>query len=279
MKYVKLHNGYDFPILGLGTFRAREDEAQRAVEYALELGYNAFDTAFIYSNEKTIGKTLKDRNVKRENIYLTSKVWNTVSTKEGTREAFERTCDDLGTEYLDMYLIHWPGSYQRNHAVWTVLEELYKEGRCKAIGVSNFNPHHLTNLIEYSDVVPMVNQVECHVKLQNHFLQQFCDGHEIILQAYGPLMSAQFKEITEDEKLVTIGNQYNKTAAQIALKALVDRGIIALPKSSNKGRLQQNIELFDFELSDEDQLEIRKMNKGKKVFPHSDNVDFGFVEW
>lgn len=279
MEYVKLHNGYEFPLLGLGTFRAREDEAQRAMEYALEVGYKAFDTAFIYSNEKTIGQTLKQQNVNREDIFLTSKLWNTVSQKTDAREAFERTCDDLGTDYLDLYLIHWPGSYQRNAAMWSVLEELYQEKRVKAIGVSNFNIHHLNSLMSQSTIKPMVNQVECHIKLQNHALQQFCNGHEIYLQAYAPLMSAQFKEITEDENLAKIGEKYGKTAAQIALKALVSRDIIALPKSSNKGRLQQNFEIFDFELTNEETFAIRKMNRGKRIFPEPDNVDFGFSAW
>ena len=279
MKYIKLHNDYKFPLLGLGTFRAREDEAQRAIEYALEAGYKAIDTAYIYSNEKTIGKTLKAQNINRSDIYLTSKLWNNIDTKKGAKEAFERTCDDLGTDYLDLYLIHWPGSYERNARVWATLEELYLDGRIKAIGISNFNPHHINHLLSNSDIVPMVNQVECHIKLQNHFLQQFCAENRIYLQAYAPLMSAQFKEITENPTLEEVGKKHDKSAAQIALKWLVTRDIIALPKSSNKARLLQNIDIFDFDLSDEDMFTLRKMNKGKRLFPEPDNVDFGFIEW
>ena len=279
MRYITLHNGYPFPVLGLGTWKSKDEVAEQTIATALEIGYRAFDTAFIYGNEKAIGNALKKSDIPREEIYLTSKAWNTVSTRQETRDAFNKSCEDLGTDYLDLYLIHWPGDYHRNSAVWSVMEELYHEGRIKAIGVSNFNVHHINQLMKDHEVKPMVNQVECHVQLQNNFLYEFCMGHDIFLQAYSPLMSSEFEKITKNEQLAEIGKPYNKTAAQVALKWLLSRDIIALPKSSNKDRLKQNYELFDFELTNEDMFEIRKMNKGKRIFPEPDNADFGFTNW
>ncbi|BDD01800.1 aldo/keto reductase [Persicobacter psychrovividus] len=278
MKKITLNNGIEIPVVGLGTWKSTDDEVHNAVVHALQNGYTHIDTAAVYGNEEEVGKAWKASGVKREDFFLTTKIWNDVATFEGTKAAFKTSLEKLQTDYVDLILVHWPGSYERFVAVYQALEELYAEGKARAIGVSNFNVHHLNELFRTCKVVPAVNQVECHVKYQNQFLQAFCKEHGIFLQAYAPMMSWKVKDLAADETLVELGKKYGKSATQVALRALIERDIIVLPKSVNLARLDQNVDLFDFELSAEDMGKIRYLNEGTRLFIEPDNMDFGFLK-
>ncbi|MCL4133608.1 UNVERIFIED_CONTAM: hypothetical protein GTU68_048028, partial [Idotea baltica] len=189
---------------------------------------------------------------------------------------FEQTCEDLAPSYLDLYLIHWPGDYQRNEQVYKGLEWLYEHGKIKALGVSNFLPHHLDALMSTCTTRPMVNQVETHVEVQNHRLKSYCDSHDIVMEAYAPMMSGHIKRLLDNEVMQEIAKKHNHSVVQIALHWLVDRGIIALPKSTSAAHIKANLDIFGFSLDQEDKDRIRNLNTGRKLFPDPDNVDFGF---
>ncbi|BDD12179.1 glyoxal reductase (plasmid) [Fulvitalea axinellae] len=276
MKNIKLNNGLEIPAIGLGTWQSTSDEVMTAVSHALTHGYTHIDTAAIYGNEKEVGEGIRKSGVDRKDIFLTTKLWNNISTYDAAVEAFEASLERLGTDYLDLYLIHWPGSYKRIQTVWKAMEDLYEQGKIKAIGVSNFEPHHLSALMETAKVKPVVNQVECHVKVQCHFLQDICAKHDIYLQAYAPMMSWKVKELVADETLLGIAKKYGKTPSQVALRWLFERDIIVLPKSVTPSRIEENINILDFSLDAEDMAAIRLLNDGVKLFPHPDNIDLGF---
>ncbi|MCG8474916.1 MAG: aldo/keto reductase [Cytophagales bacterium] len=278
MLSIKLNNGVKIPVLGLGTWQAQENEVYHAVKAALKNGYKHIDTATIYENEAEIGQAIQDSGVERKNIFLTTKLWNSVSTAKGTRKAFEESLRLLQTDYVDLYLIHWPGSYERILEVWSEMEKLYEEGKVRAIGVSNFNVHHLDVLLRNGKIKPAVNQVECHVKLQNAFLNEYCQQRGIYLEAYAPMMSWKVGELLEDETLQAIAGKHNKQVTQVALRYLIQRNIVVLPKSVKEERIIQNAALFDFELSAEEMKQIRLLNGGTRLFPEPDNADFGFME-
>lgn len=270
----KLNNGVEIPSVGLGTWKSKPEEVYDAVLVALEAGYRHIDTAAIYGNEAEIGKAIKDSNVKREDIFLTSKVWNSDQGYEETLKAFEESCNKLQTDYLDLYLIHWHKGFDKSLATYKALEKLYNDKKIKAIGVSNYNVHHIMYLLENASITPMINQVETHIGLQNHFLQEYCESKGIKLEAYAPLMSWKIKDLLDNEAMQDVAKKYNKTVPQIAIKWLNERGIIALPKSVNKKRIESNFNVFDFSLDKEDMDIIRKQNNGTKLFPEFDNVDF-----
>ncbi|PWJ41105.1 aldo/keto reductase [Sediminitomix flava] len=278
MHTIKLNNGLEIPVLGLGTWQSKEDAVQKAVVHALQNGYTHIDTAAVYENEKEVGDGIIESGVAREDIFLTSKVWNDVSTYEGTLKAFEDSIQKLQTSYLDLYLIHWPGPYARFKEVYRAMEELYEQGKVKAIGVSNFNVHHLNELMKDCKVTPVVNQVECHVKYQNQFLNEFCNSHNITLQAYAPMMSWKVGELANIDVVSKLAEKYGKTPTQIALRWLIQRDIIVLPKSVTPSRIEENIQVFDFELSDEDMAELRWVNDGTRLFIEPDNMDYGFYK-
>ena len=274
MKKLTLHNGIVIPCVGLGTWQSEKDDAYKAVKHALSVGYRHIDTAMIYGNEEEVGQAIKDSGINREEIFLTSKLWNTDQGYDSTKEAIELSLKKLDVEYLDLYLIHWFKGYDKLLDSWRSIEEAYKAGKLKAIGVSNHNVHHLMYLLEHAEIKPMINQVETHVELQNEFLQEYCEQNGILLEAYAPMMSWRVKELLEIEVLQKIAKKYGKTVPQVALKFLVTRGIIVLPKSTNPSRIEQNQDLFDFELTNEEMEQIRKLNKGNKMFPEFDNVYF-----
>ncbi len=274
MRRVTLRNGIEIPIVGLGTWKSKKEEAYNAVKWALETGYRHIDSAAVYGNEVEVGKAIKDSNVDRKEIFLTSKLWNTEQGYESTKKAIEKSLRDLDVEYIDLYLIHWFKGYELGISSWKAIEEAYLEGKLKAIGVSNHSVHHLMNLIDNSNIAPMVNQVETHIELQNEFLRKYCEDNGIALEAYAPLMSWKVQELLNNETLKIIADRHNKTVPQIAINWLNSRGIIALPKSTNKTRIESNFEVFDFELTDSELEEIKKLNKGNKLFPEFDNVMF-----
>jgi diketogulonate reductase-like aldo/keto reductase len=261
-------------MIGLGTWKSTDDDAYNATLWALEVGYRHIDTAMIYGNEELVGKAMKDSGVPREEIFVTTKLWNTDQGYESTKQALQTSLEKLQLDYVDLYLIHWFKGYDKQLDSWKAMEELYEAGLAKAIGVSNHNVHHIMNLIEHASIPPMVNQIETHVELQNEFLIDYCQSHHIVVEAYAPFMSWRVAELTDKVVLVNLANKYGKTETQIVLRWLLQRNIVALPKSTNKARIQANFDVFDFELTDADMKDIRSLNKGNKMFPEFDNVMF-----
>jgi len=273
MKF-KLNNSIEIPAVGLGTWKSSSNDAYQATLYALKAGYRHIDTAMIYGNEVEVGQAVHDSGINRKDVFITSKVWNSDQGFEETIKACNESLQKLNVDYLDLYLIHWFKGYEKQHATYRAMETLYKEGKIRAIGVSNHNVHHLQSLLDHCEIPPMVNQVETHIGLQNHFLHKFCVEHNIQLEAYAPLMSWKIKEMLSNQDMIGIAKKYNKTVPQIAIRWLIQRGIVALPKSINQHRIESNFEVFDFTLDDNDMKTIRKQNNGTKLFPEFDNVDF-----
>ena len=271
---VKLNNGIEIPIVGLGTFRSKSEDVYQAVLDALEAGYRHIDTAMIYGNEEAIGKAIKDSKIPRKELFITTKLWNSDQGYESAKAALELSLKNLDLDYIDLYLIHWFKGYELASESYRAMEEKYNEGKIRALGVSNFNVHHIMNLLDNCTVKPTVNQVETHVALQNEFLQEYCESVGIKLEAYAPLMSHNISDLLSDETMKRIADKYNKTIPQIAIRWLVTRGIILIPKSTKKARIEENFNVFDFELNSEDMADIRKLNDARKMFPEFDNVDY-----
>ena len=278
METIKLNNEVEIPVIGLGTWKATAREVYDAVLTAIDAGYRHIDTAAAYENEEDVGLAIKDSQIAREDLFVTSKLWNTESTYDEVIKAFDKTLTDLKLEYLDLYLMHWPGDYERNAEVWKAMEDLNLSGKIKSIGVSNFNIHHLDVLLKTANIKPVVNQVECHIKYQNNRLAPYCMAKGLYMEAYAPLMSWKIGELLEDETLTKVAKKYNKSNTQIALKWLIQRSIIPLPKSVSPVRIKENIDIFDFQLDDDDMAALRLLNNGKRLFPEPDNVDFGFMD-
>ncbi|CAH0197709.1 MULTISPECIES: aldo/keto reductase [Bacillaceae] len=270
-----LHNGVKMPWFGLGVFKVEEGpELVNAVKVAIKHGYRSIDTAAIYENEEGVGQGiregLKEAGISREELFVTSKVWNADLGYESTIAAYEKSLKKLGLEYLDLYLIHWPveGKYKE---AWRALETLYKEGKVKAIGVSNFQIHHLKDLMEDAEVKPMVNQVECHPRLTQKEVQAFCKEQGIQLEAWSPLMQG---ELLDNEVLQAIATNHGKSVAQVILRWDLQNGIVTIPKSTKEHRIVENSTVFDFELTEEEMKQIDGLNQNHRVGPDPDNFDF-----
>ncbi|UZD45801.1 aldo/keto reductase [Peribacillus frigoritolerans] len=270
-----LHNGVKMPWFGLGVFKVEEGpELVNAVKVAIKHGYRSIDTAAIYENEEGVGQGiregLKEAGISREDLFVTSKVWNADLGYESTIGAYEKSLQKLGLEYLDLYLIHWPveGKYKE---AWRALETLYKEGKVKAIGVSNFQIHHLKDLMEDAEVKPMVNQVECHPRLTQKEVQAFCKEQGIQLEAWSPLMQG---ELLDNEVLQAIATKHGKSVAQVILRWDLQNGIVTIPKSTKEHRIVENSTVFDFELTEEEMNQIDGLNQNHRVGPDPDNFDF-----
>ncbi len=274
MENITLNNGVEIPVIGLGTFRSTDERCYKAVMTAIEEGYRHIDTAMIYGNEVQVGKAVKESGIPREELFITSKLWNEDQGYETTLKAFEDSMERLGLGYLDLYLIHWHNrGYEKAKDTWRAMEALYKAGKIRAIGISNFQIHHMDRLLETAKIIPAINQVECHVELQNHVLQAYCDEKGIQLEAYAPIMSDHVQLILSNDTLIEIGKKYGKTPAQIALKYNTTRSIVSVPKATGLQHIRENIQLFDFELSKDDMKAIRKLNKANRTFPDPDNFD------
>ena len=274
--HFRLSNGQKIPAIGLGTWRSIKDEAYKSVRHALEVGYRHIDTAAIYGNEVEVGKALADSGVPREDVFLTSKLWNTHWTTDKARGALKRTLENLGTDYLDLYLIHWPGPYERIRAVWIAMEEAVDAGTVRSIGVSNFSVHHVDHLLESARIAPVANQVECHPHLQNVFLNNHCNDHGLVLEAYAPLNSNHIGDLLGDSTLKTIAEAHGKTIPQVVLRWHIQRNVVPLPKSVTPSRIEENFQVFDFRLSPAEMKTIRRLNRAARHFEEPDNVDFGF---
>ncbi|WP_163114040.1 aldo/keto reductase [Bacillus velezensis] len=270
-----LHNGVEMPWFGIGVFKVEEGaELVNAVKTALMHGYRSVDTAAIYGNEEGVGEGirqgLQEAGLKREDIFVTSKVWNADLGYEETLKAFDTSLEKLGLDYLDLYLIHWPVEGKYIDA-WRALETLYRDGRIKAIGVSNFQIHHLKHLMKETEIKPMINQVEYHPRLTQKELLAFCTEQGIQLEAWSPLMQGQLLDHTV---LQEITEKYGKSAAQVILRWDLQNGVITIPKSTKKHRIEENANVFDFELSADDMKRIDDLNENLRVGPDPDNFDF-----
>ncbi|MEH7481762.1 aldo/keto reductase [Neobacillus drentensis] len=266
-----LNNGVKMPWFGLGVFKVEEGpELVNAVKTAIQHGYRSIDTAAIYENEEGVGQGIKESGIAREDLFVTSKVWNADLGYESTLAAYQTSLDKLGLEYLDLYLIHWPvaGKYKE---AWRALETLYKEGRVRAIGVSNFQVHQLEDLMKDAEVKPMVNQVEYHPRLTQNEVQAFCREQGIQMEAWSPLMQGQ---LLDNEGLAAIAAKYKKSVAQIILRWDLQNGVVTIPKSTKEHRIIENSQVFDFELTQEDIDQINNLNQNHRVGPDPDNFDF-----
>ncbi|KHF37100.1 putative oxidoreductase YtbE [Paenibacillus sp. P1XP2] len=272
---TKLANGVDMPWLGLGVFKVEEGaDLIAAVKAAIKHGYRSIDTAAIYGNESGVGQAIREalaeNGIAREELFVTSKVWNQDQGYDETLAAFDASLSKLGLDVLDLYLIHWPvaGKYKDT---WRALEKLYKDGRVRAIGVSNFHVHHLQDLLSTAEIKPMVDQVEFHPYLAQNELLTFTKEQGIQLEAWSPLMQG---ELLNQPVLQEIAAKYNKSVAQTILRWDLQKGVVTIPKSIKEHRIIENASIFDFELSPEDMEKIDALNQNRRVGPDPDNFDF-----
>lgn len=269
MKNVVLNNGVEMPILGFGVYQiTNAEECERSVTEALRAGYRLIDTAAAYQNEEAVGKAIKGSGVAREEVFVTTKLWVQDAGYESAKEAFARSLQRLQLDYLDLYLIHQP--YGDIYGSWRAMEELYRDGKLRAIGVSNFHPDRLMDLIVHNEVVPTVNQIETHPFNQQIEAQQFMQEHSVQIESWGPFAEGR-NNIFENELLLSIAGKYNKTVAQVILRWLIQRGVVIIPKSVRKERIVENFHVFDFELSPEDMGAIISLDtKVSSFFDHRD---------
>lgn len=278
-----LRNGSEIPVIGFGTWQAPNGlVTQDAVNVALECGYRHIDTAAIYGNETCVGKALAEfmleNQMKREELFVTSKVWNTERGYEKTIKAFHKTLEDLRLDYLDLYLIHWPASKSQfpnwvelNNETWRALETLYHEGLVKAIGLSNFYVEHIETLLENCNVLPMVNQIEYHPGQMQEDVVNFCRNHDIVVEGWSPLGTGR---MLQNENLLKLSEKYNRSVAQICIRWALQNGIVPLPKSVTAERIKENYRVFDFEISADDMQAINNMPYCGGSGLHPDEVDF-----
>lgn len=275
MQKVKLNNGVEMPILGFGVFQIPDaEECERSVVDAIQTGYRLIDTAASYMNEEAVGKAIKRSGVRREDIFLTTKLWVQDTGFENTKKAFEKSLTRLQVDYLDLYLIHQP--YGDVHGSWRAMEELYNKGRIKAIGVSNFHPDRVMDLIAHNKVIPAVNQIETHPFQQQVETQQFLEENGIQIQSWGPFAEGK-NDLFKNELLTSIGQKYNKSVAQVVLRWLTQRGVVTIPKSVRKERMEENFNSIDFQLSQEDMDTIATLDQKASLF--FDHRDPAMVKW
>jgi diketogulonate reductase-like aldo/keto reductase len=263
MVFKKLSNGFELPYIVLGTFDILQGEVTKVINYAYSAGYRALDTAWIYENEDPIGGALNELGIAKD-MTIISKLWNDMHGYDDALRAFDRSEKSLGK--IDVFLIHWPD--REFISAWKALERIYEEGRVRAIGVSNFLTHHLEELMEHVTVMPMINQIETHAYFMDLDTIGFCNENDIAVQAWGPLMRTG--NMLEDKDINRIGESHGKTAAQVALRYLIQKGIIVLPKSTKQHRIVENISILDFELSKQELETMERLNIGKRVGPHPD---------
>lgn len=266
---TELNNGVKMPIFGLGVYKAADGaEVKNTVLQAIEAGYRSIDTASFYENETGVGEAIKESSIPRDELFITTKVWNDQQGYESTLKAFEESRQKLGLDYVDLYLVHWPikGKYKET---WKALEHLYKSGKVRAIGVSNFKIHHLEDLLSDCEITPVVNQIELHPRLTQEDVRAFCKEKNIKVEAWSPLMKAK---LMEEPTLVRLAGKYGKTPAQIILRWDVQNEIITIPKSVNKQRIIENSNIFDFELTLDEVKKIDSLNENFRTGPDPDEM-------
>lgn len=264
MEYVTLSNGLKMPLLGFGVYQVPDlAECERVVSDAIQTGYRLIDTAQAYGNEEAVGRAIQKSDIPREDFFITSKIWISNFGYEKAKTSIEKSLARLQTDYIDLMLLHQP--FNDYYGAYRALEEYYKAGKIKAIGVSNFSPDRLADLAIFNDITPMVNQVETHVFNQQLEAQKTMAEYGVQIESWGPFAEGKNNLFT-NETLVRISKQYNKTAAQVALRYLIQQGIVAIPKTVHKERMTQNLDIFDFSLSDEDMADILQLDKGESQF-------------
>ncbi|AJE43295.1 aldo/keto reductase [Streptomyces nodosus] len=267
-----LNNGVEMPQLGFGVWQVPDAEAERAVATALEAGYRSIDTAAIYGNEEGVGRAVSASGIAREDLFITTKLWNSDQGYDSTMRAFDASLEKLGLEYVDLYLIHWPVPSRGDFVeTYQAFEKIYADGRAKAIGVSNFLPEHLETLIAQTSVIPAVNQIELHPHLQQLAAREFHAEQGIATEAWSPL--GQGKGLLEVPAIVAIGQKHNRTPAQIVLRWHIQLGTIVIPKSVTPSRIKENIEVFDFSLDTEDMAAISALNEDRRIGPDPATFD------
>jgi methylglyoxal/glyoxal reductase len=270
---IEIAPGVQMPRLGLGTYKAEEGPAvEGAVSYGLSIGYRLVDTAAVYGNEAGVGRAVREGAVPREDVFVTTKLWNADQGYESAFKAFDVSLGKLGFDYVDLYLVHWPWP-KRMRDTWRAMEQLLVTGRTRAIGVCNFNPHHLDELAEFATTMPAVNQCELHPRLQQPELQAACSARGITLQAWAPIMRGRVNLIPE---LVEIASHHEKTPAQVSIRWVLQKGLVTIPKSTRESRIAENCDVFDFELSAEEVGIIDGLDLGQRVGPdpetYTDNL-------
>jgi 2,5-diketo-D-gluconate reductase A len=275
MQDLKLNNGVEMPILGFGVFQVKDlNECERSVVDAIEVGYRLIDTAQSYGNEEAVGKAIKKSSIKREDLFITTKLWIQSEGYEGTKKAFENSLKTLQLEYLDLYLIHQP--FGDVYGEWKAMQELHKQGKIRAIGVSNFQPDRLIDLIIHHEIIPAINQIETHPFHQQIDAQKFLQENNIQMESWGPFAEGK-NNIFYNELLSAIGKKYNKSIAQVICRWLTQRGVIAIPKSVRKERMIENFNSLDFKLSADDMEQIKTLDTNATLF--FDHRDPAMVKW
>ena len=278
---IKLNNGVEIPCVGYGTFRTAPAVTAQAVQDAIAAGYRHIDTAKVYENEVGVGQGIKAAGVPREELFVTSKLWNTDRGYEATKAAFQASLDRLGLDYLDLYLIHWPANEKQfgadaakiNAETWRAMEELYEAGKIRAIGLSNFMPHHVAELLKTAKIKPMVDQIEVHPGWTHAEEIKKLQAMDIVVEAWGPL-GGQGATVLVDPTMQKIAAAHGKSTAQVSLRWILQQGVVPLPKSVHVDRLKQNMELFDFELSNEEMQTIAALPNLGGQCKDPDDVDF-----
>jgi 2,5-diketo-D-gluconate reductase A len=275
MQNVKLNNGVEMPILGFGVFQVTDlQECERSVADAIETGYRLIDTAASYGNEEAVGNAIRKSGVPRQELFITTKLWIQSDGYDGARNAFDNSLKRLGLDYIDLYLMHQP--FGDVYGEWRAMQDIYREGKAKAIGVSNFHPDRLIDLIVHNEVVPAVNQVETHPFHQQIETQQFLIENNVQIESWGPFAEGK-NNIFQNEVLLSIARKYNKSIAQVILRWLIQRGVVAIPKSVHKERMEENFKVFDFQLTAEDMEAIKVLDtKSSSFFDHRDPA---MVKW
>lgn len=274
METITLNNGVKMPLLGFGVYQIPENVCEECVAQALEAGYRLIDTAAAYGNEEAVGRAIKRSSVPREDLFITTKLWLQDASYEGAKRAFEHSIQRLQLDYLDLYLIHKPlGDY---YGAWRALEELYHEGRIRAIGVCNFSPDRLVDLICNVEITPMVNQIETHVFWQHHSFHELMERKGVVHQSWGTFVEGR-NNFFHNETLQSIADAHGKSIPQVALRWLLQRGIVCIPKSVHRERMEQNKSVFDFTLTSEEMKRIKALDLGQSAF--YSHFDPEKVEW
>lgn len=268
---ITLHNGVKMPQLGFGVFKVKNgSETVESVKKAIEVGYRSIDTSAVYENEEGVGQAIRESGIPREELFITSKVWNTDQGYETTLQAFDDSLKRLGLEYLDLYLIHWPGK-DKYLETWKALEKLYNEGKVKSIGVSNFHVHHLEKLLANSEIKPVVNQIELHPLLTQVEIRDYCEKHDIKVEAWSPLGRGS---LIEEPTINHIAKKHGKSSAQVLIRWHLQHEIVVIPKSITPSRIEENAQVFDFSLSLNEMNQIDALNKNERFGSNPDELLF-----
>ena len=266
----QLANGIEMPRLGLGVWRVEDNDATNSVKWAIENGYQLIDTAAVYKNERGVGEGIRQSNTKREDLFITTKLWNADQGYDSAHQAFNDSLERLGLDYVDLYLIHWPVEGKFNDS-WKAMEEIYESGRAKAIGVSNFHQHHIEELMKTAKIKPMVDQIELHPTLTQVELRDFLSKEGIAVEAWSPLGQGK---ILQNPTLVEIAEKHDKSAAQVIIRWHLQSDSIVIPKSVHEERIKENFDVFNFELNDDEMKRIDALNINERLGADPDNFDF-----